>query len=149
MAVGRKTGGRIKGVSKNKRTLALEAAAAEAARKIENLYGDKVFDGDSHALLMAVYKNTDYPMELRLDAAKAAIRFEKPALSAVDSKVEDKRKSYVVRVPYQPKDFEEWKRIYADPIQEAAAEGRPVAVLPVKASSTAEWVAGRSEPVKN
>jgi hypothetical protein len=67
-------------------TLALEAKAKEAAKKIETALGGKAFDGDSHALLMAVYKNVDYPMELRMDAAKAAIRFEKPALSSVDGK---------------------------------------------------------------
>jgi hypothetical protein len=82
---GKKTGGRKPG-GLNKRTLALEAKAKEAAQKIETALGGKAFDGDSHALLMAVYKNIDFPMELRMDAAKAAIRFEKPALSSVDGK---------------------------------------------------------------
>jgi hypothetical protein len=35
---------------------------------------------------MAIYKDAELPMEMRLDAAKAAIRFEKPALSSVDQK---------------------------------------------------------------
>ena len=35
---------------------------------------------------MAVYKDTEAPMEMRLDAAKAAIRFQTPALSSVDQK---------------------------------------------------------------
>jgi hypothetical protein len=36
------------------------------------------FEGDAHALLMAVYKNPSIDLDVRLDAAKAAIRFEKP-----------------------------------------------------------------------
>jgi len=40
------------------------------------------FEGDAHALLVAIYKNPKQPIELRLDAAKAAIRFEKPALAS-------------------------------------------------------------------
>jgi hypothetical protein len=47
------------------------------------------FEGDAHALLMAIYKDPAQPTELRLDAAKAAIRFEKPALASttVDASV--------------------------------------------------------------
>ncbi len=42
------------------------------------------FDGDAHALLMLVYKDPQQPMELRLEVAGKAIRYEKPALAAVD-----------------------------------------------------------------
>jgi hypothetical protein len=37
---------------------------------------------------MAIYKDQSQPIELRVQAAKAAIGYEKPRLTAVDSKVE-------------------------------------------------------------
>ena len=42
MAIGKKTGGRKVG-SKNRRTLALEAKAQDAAQKIEQALGGKAF----------------------------------------------------------------------------------------------------------
>ncbi len=88
--------------SPNKRTAAIKAAVIEAAARIEaELPG--VFTGDAHALLVSVYKDTRYPIELRLDAAKAAIRFEKPALSSVEAKGEVRH--VVRRVPMTA---EEW-----------------------------------------
>lgn len=73
--------GRPKGV-KAKRTLKYEAELREAEEKIKKALGNKAFEGDAHTLLMAVYKNQDLPLPIRLDAAKAAIKFEKPALQA-------------------------------------------------------------------
>lgn len=80
MARGFKAGGRQKG-SKNKRTLLLEGAARQLIDNAGAILGDQLFDGDAHALLILTYKNTALPLELRLDAAKAAIRFEKPITS--------------------------------------------------------------------
>jgi hypothetical protein len=40
------------------------------------------FDGDGVAFLQVVYRDPAQPIELRLDAAKAASRFERPALAA-------------------------------------------------------------------
>jgi hypothetical protein len=80
--------GRPKG-AKNRRTKEVEAATAEAAAQIEAALGE-AFEGDAHALLMAVYKNTALDLPLRLDAAKAAIRFEKPALQATKGELEVK-----------------------------------------------------------
>ena len=54
-----------------------------AATLAENIPG--CFEGDSHALLMAVYKDPENPLPIRLDAAKAAIAYEKPRLSAVEA----------------------------------------------------------------
>jgi hypothetical protein len=34
------------------------------------------FKGDAHALLVAVYRDTSLPLPIRLDAAKAAVKFE-------------------------------------------------------------------------
>ena len=56
--------------------------------KITDALGAQAFPGDAHALLMGVYEDQSQPIELRLQAAKAAIGYEKPRLTAVDSKVE-------------------------------------------------------------
>ena len=81
MAVGKKTGGRQKG-SRNRRTVAVEEQIREAAQVIEQALPD-AFKGDAHALLMAVYKDVTHPLPVRIDAAKAAISFERPKLAAV------------------------------------------------------------------
>lgn len=38
---------------------------------------------DALALLQAIYNNEDLPIWTRMDAAKAAVKFERPTLSAV------------------------------------------------------------------
>ncbi len=81
---GRKVGGRKKGTP-NKRTAQRELRIREAAAAVASLIPG-AFEGDSHALLMAIYKNPHNPIELRLDAAKAAIGYEKPRLAAVEHK---------------------------------------------------------------
>jgi hypothetical protein len=43
--------------------------------------GIESFQGDAHALLVWIYRNTELPIGLRLDAAKAAAPFEKPRLA--------------------------------------------------------------------
>jgi hypothetical protein len=40
------------------------------------------FTGDAHALLVMIYQDQTLPLALRLEAAKAAIPFEKSALAA-------------------------------------------------------------------
>lgn len=85
--------GRLRGRppgSPNKRTAAIKAAVAQAAERLAAEIPD-AFVGDAHAFLMAIYKDPSQPIDLRLDAAKAAIRFEKPALAAVQVK-EDRRR---------------------------------------------------------
>jgi hypothetical protein len=83
-----KTGGRKVGTP-NKRSTALQAVAAAAAEKIETTLGPNAFDGDAHALLMAVYKDERYPIGVRIDAAKAALPYEKPKLASIETKVVD------------------------------------------------------------
>jgi type II secretory pathway component PulM len=73
--------------------------------------GSNVFEGDAHAVLVSVYKDLTQPMQLRLAAAQAAVRYEKPALSAVDTTVDDKR-SYVARMPQPEPTPEQWLRQY-------------------------------------
>lgn len=68
--------------AKNKRTVAT-AAAAEAAAAAISAAVPGAFDGDAHSFLMCVYRDPAQPMPLRVDAAKAAAKYEKPALSNI------------------------------------------------------------------
>ena len=77
-------GGRPRG-SKNKRTL----ARAERLRELsEQLKAEdetlEIFNGDAHSLLCAIYRDPKWPIDIRMDAAKAAIKFEKPALASTE-----------------------------------------------------------------
>ncbi len=45
------------------------------------------FKGDAHTFLMTVYKDQRHPLALRLDAAKTAIKYEKPALATIEANV--------------------------------------------------------------
>ena len=90
--------GRPKG-SKNKTSVDFEKRLAEKSEAL-NAIMDGAFKGDSHALLMSIYKDQTLPIDVRMDAAKAAIAYEKPRLSAVDMKAtvssqEEFIKSYV------------------------------------------------------
>lgn len=78
----REGAGRRKG-SKNKTSAQREEATKAMAVALEGALPN-CFKGDSHALLMAVYKNEDLPLMIRVDAARAAIGYEKPKLAAVE-----------------------------------------------------------------
>jgi len=85
--MGKRTGkprGRPRG-AKNQHTRERAQEIEHTAAEIAAALGLQGFDGDAHALLMLVYKNAEAPMDLRLDAAKAAIGYEKPKLSSVDA----------------------------------------------------------------
>lgn len=85
--MGTRTGkprGRPKG-AKNKRTAKREHEARRAAEAIEAVIPE-AFTGDAHAYLMAIYKDPSKDDAIRLDAAKAAIRYELPALSPVEQR---------------------------------------------------------------
>lgn len=69
--------------STDERTERRRAATAEKAKEIEAALGTDAFDGDAHALLMSVYRDTSQPMDVRVDAAKAAVPYEKPRLANV------------------------------------------------------------------
>lgn len=75
--------GRPKG-AKNKHTREREEAAAKAAERAAEVLGPTAFEGDAHALLIMVYKDAAQPIELRMDAAKASLAYEKPRLSAIE-----------------------------------------------------------------
>lgn len=81
--MGKRTGrprGRPVG-AKNTHTRERELKIEEASRAIMAAIPD-AFAGDAHALLIAVYKDTSIPLPVRIDAAKAAIGFEKPKLNS-------------------------------------------------------------------
>lgn len=77
--------GRPKG-AKSKFTKEREAAMERAAETIAAVIPG-AFDGDAHALLMAVYRDPAQEWALRVQAASKAIGYEKPALSSVEAKV--------------------------------------------------------------
>ena len=71
-------------------------------------------------------------MEMRLDAAKSAVRYEKPALSSAHSKVEDKRQ-YVARIPHPSANPEEWLTQYGGMKDEDQASPAPGVLIALKA----------------
>src|ERR1700730_5071209 len=100
--------------AKSTRTIEREAAMQEAAKKAAEALGVEAFDGDAHALLMMIYKNTAHPIELRVDAAKAAIGYEKPRLATVDNNLRgfggytcvpvERRESDAIPIPVSERD---------------------------------------------
>src|SRR5215475_5820777 len=107
MARGFKTGGRKKG-SKNKRTLLLEGAVRQSQDNAKRILGDETFEGDAHSLLVLIYKDNSLPLAVRLDAAKAAIRFEKPAMSPVGAR--ESNDEVVYAISDKPLTPEEWEK---------------------------------------
>lgn len=99
--------GRPKG-AKNRRTQALEAAVKETAEILEDVIPD-AFEGDAHAFLMKIYKDPAQDIHLRVDAAKAAVRYEKPALAAVDVTAET---TITYDVADEPLSEDEWAEHY-------------------------------------
>jgi len=114
MARGFKTGGRQKG-SRNKKTVTLQKIGCEALAKTRAALElePQIFDGDAHTLLMAIYRDMSRPIELRLEAAKAAIRFEKPALAAVDTHGTIENVHYAIGD--RPLSEDEWDEQYTAP----------------------------------
>lgn len=45
------------------------------------------FPYDAHAFLCAVYMNPEYPLPRRIEAAKAALSYEKPTLASVKQEI--------------------------------------------------------------
>ena len=74
--------GRHKG-KPNKRTQARDAAVQRAAEQIDAVIPD-AFKGDAHAYLMAIYKDPRQETAVRIDAAKAALPFEKSRLAPAE-----------------------------------------------------------------
>ena len=83
---GERRGGRQKG-TRNIKTLESEQASEAAAKKLHEIIPE-AFKGDGHTLLMAIYKDPEYPADVRIDAAKAALPYEKPRLAAIHATVD-------------------------------------------------------------
>src|SRR5438874_11323234 len=85
---GKKTGGRKAGTPNRrgeKRKAVIRAVAERLAAAIP-----EAFDGDAHAYLMAIYKDPSHETAVRIDAARAALPFEKPRLSPVEPQRADR-----------------------------------------------------------
>src|SRR5262249_29435513 len=104
----RRGAGRPKG-GKNRNTIVREQLGRELAAKMKAILGVDAFPGDGVALMQLVYKNPDLPMELRLDAAKAAASFERPRLSSIDHQGEAAR-DCVARMPMKSANMDDWAR---------------------------------------
>src|SRR5262249_30141107 len=65
----------------NKRTTERKAAVAAVADRV-NAFLPDAFTGDAHAYLIALYKDPKVDPRMRLDAAKAALGYEKPRLAS-------------------------------------------------------------------
>jgi hypothetical protein len=68
-------------------------AVAEAKKKAEAVIRAKnlePFDGDALAYLVSIYKDAEYSAEMRMQAAQAAAPYERPRLSSVDAKVDQR-----------------------------------------------------------
>ena len=129
MAFGKKTGGRVKG-SRNKAVIAREAAMAEAAKLLQASDSDK-FDSDAHSLLKAVYQNPVFPISLRTDCAKAALRIESPS-------EDESTPRYVCIMPPPIPNLEAWKRRYMEDVPNASPEDQAWAERVAKAALRAE-----------
>lgn len=89
--------GRKKG-STNQRIKRLRSEMRSISLKFGELVPD-AFEGDGHALMVAIYKHPDVPLEVRLDAAAKAARYEKPSLQAIEhSGNRDKPVQQVTRI---------------------------------------------------
>ena len=94
--------------ARNKRTLAAEVKAREVAAVIEHAL-DEPFLGDAHALLVAIYKDPAQPIELRIEAAGKAIRFEKPILASIEVQAEGMVRHVISAEPLPPEERDrEW-----------------------------------------
>jgi hypothetical protein len=79
---GRRDGaGRPRG-SRNAHTKARREAAKQIVQQFQINHPD-AFPGDAVSLMQCIYRDASLPLEIRLDAASKAARFERPALAAV------------------------------------------------------------------
>jgi hypothetical protein len=82
------------------------SASPECIDNAKEIIGGDLFEGDAHTFLMLTYKDKSLPHNLRLDAVKAAIRFEKPALTAIDANNTIEKVHYAISD--EPMTIEEW-----------------------------------------
>ena len=97
-AEGNRGMGRTSGVP-NKRTQAFQEHMVKVSKQIGQVLGEGAFQGDAHAFLMAVYRDSNVPLDMRIEAASVAIRYEKPALQAVAMKTTEQRTISITLTP--------------------------------------------------
>jgi hypothetical protein len=73
--------------------------------------GMKVEEIDAHSLLQAFYRCEEFSPEFRRTCAVEALKFEKPAMSSIESKVETEQR-YIVRMPAEVENLAEWWKLY-------------------------------------
>jgi hypothetical protein len=99
--------------------------AATAAEQINAALGPDAFDGDALAFLMLVYRDPRQPAGLRLEAAKAALPYEKPRIASIAAKGENDDLYNMSREELE-------KIIYGKTLVEIEAERRANALPPQK-----------------
>lgn len=113
---GSRSGAGRKPGSKSARTKEREAQLETVAKAAEKILGEGAFEGDAHALLILTYKDANLALDVRLDAAKAAIPYEKPKLQSIDQNVSGALGTYqAVPIPVAER----------EPIPPVDAPGRP------------------------
>ena len=69
--------------TKRLRVLAMSRIAGKYSFD-DDIAGTTEFDGDALDFLRVVYRDPRIPLDVRIDAAKTAVRFERPSLQAVE-----------------------------------------------------------------
>jgi len=95
----------------NKTLVERQKALDEMAAKIGAVIPG-AFTGDAHEFLMAVYKNPEMPLPVRVDAAKAAVGYEKPKLQAIEHSGNEDAPVFVVsgQPTELPFDVSQWAK---------------------------------------
>lgn len=94
--------------SKSKRTRELEERGRQAAAAIEAAIGAP-FPGDALAFLQTIYRDPAQALDLRIDAAKAAVRYERPALASIEVQGEHHVRHVIQAEPQTPEERDrEW-----------------------------------------
>lgn len=103
--------GRKKG-QPNKRTAAARKATEDAIQKaVESGAIPQAFEGDAHAFMALVYKDTSLDLAVRLEAAKAAAPYEKPRLASLEQKIDGDLRQRVISD--EPMSSDDWERTYS------------------------------------
>ncbi|KIL98834.1 hypothetical protein CCC_02284 [Paramagnetospirillum magnetotacticum MS-1] len=71
----------------NKATVAARQAAEEAAKRLAEVMGAEAENLTAHGLLVSVYRCPTLPLDMRIDAAKAALKSETVQLHALAASV--------------------------------------------------------------
>ena len=115
--------------AKSRHTKARETALSKAFAKVDMLMPG-AFEGDAHALLMLCYKNPDLPITVRLDAAKAALPYEKPRLVPAEVRPHEQEISLADRLKAYAREEEveaSGGKVVAMPKRDKPSSSTPVA----------------------